>query len=136
MRPPEILGLIEEAAGTRMYEERKDKATKTMAKKEKRVEEITALLEEEITPKLDTLREEKRSFLEYQKRSTELEKLARLLRAFEWKEAIERVKRKEADIEKKKVELGGMREQKDENSEQLQLADAERKDAIKRREKV
>ena len=136
MRPPEILGLIEEAAGTRMYEERKDKATKTMAKKEKRVEEITALLEEEITPKLDTLREEKRSFLEYQKRSTELEKLARLLRAFEWKEAIERVKRKEADIEKKKVELGGMREQKDENSEQLQLANAERKDAIKRREKV
>ena len=136
MRPPEILGLIEEAAGTRMYEERKDKATKTMAKKEKRVEEITALLEEEITPKLDTLREEKRSFLEYQKRSTELEKLARLLRAFEWKEAIERVKRKEADIEKKKVELGGMHEQKDENSEQLQLADAERKDAIKRREKV
>jgi structural maintenance of chromosome 2 len=136
MRPPEILGLIEEAAGTRMYEERKDKAKKTMAKKEKRVQEITALLEEEITPKLDTLREEKRSFLEYQKRSTEIEKLARLLRAYEWKEAAERVRRKEADIEKKKAELTGMYEQKDENKEQLQLADAERKDAIKRREKV
>ena len=136
MRPPEILGLIEEAAGTRMYEERKDKARKTMAKKEKRVEEITALLEEEITPKLDTLREEKRSFLEYQKRNTELEKLARLLRAYEWKEATERVRRKEADIEKKEAELGGMYERKDENSEQFQLADAERKDAIKRREKV
>jgi len=39
MRPPEILGLIEEAAGTRMYEERKDKARKTMTKKEKRVQE-------------------------------------------------------------------------------------------------
>src|SRR5258708_3853198 len=136
MRPPEILGLIEEAAGTRMYEERKDKARKTMAKKEKRVEEITALLEEEITPKLDTLREEKRSFLEYQKRSTELEKLARLLRAYEWKEATERVKRKEADIEKKSAELGSMYERKDENSSQLQLAGAEKKDAIKRREKV
>ena len=136
MRPPEILGLIEEAAGTRMYEERKDKARKTMDKKEKRVQEITALLEEEITPKLDTLREEKRSFLEYQKRSTELEKLARLLRAYEWKEATERVKRKDADIEKKKSELAGMYERKDENTEQLQLADAERKDAIKRREKV
>jgi structural maintenance of chromosome 2 len=136
MRPPEILGLIEEAAGTRMYEERKDKATKTMAKKEKRVQEITALLEEEITPKLDTLREEKRSFLEYQKRTTEIEKLARLLRAYEWKEATERVKRKEADIQKKKAELAGMHEQNDENKEQLQLADAERKDAIKRRDKV
>ena len=136
MRPPEILGLIEEAAGTRMYEERKDKAKKTMDKKEKRVHEITALLEEEITPKLDTLREEKRSFLEYQKRSTELEKLARLLRAYEWKEATERVKRKEADVEKKKGELAGMYEQQGENKEQLQLADAERKDAIRRREKV
>lgn len=136
MRPPEILGLIEEAAGTRMYEERKDKARKTMAKKEKRVQEITALLEEEITPKLDTLREEKRSFLEFQKRTTELEKLARLLRAYEWREATERVKRKEADIEKKKGDLAGMNERQDENKEQLQLADTERKDAIKRREKV
>jgi structural maintenance of chromosome 2 len=136
MRPPEILGLIEEAAGTRMYEERKDKARKTMDKKEKRVQEITALLEEEITPKLDTLREEKRSFLEFQKRTTELEKLARLLRAYEWKEATERVKRKEADIEKKKGDLAGMCERQDENKEQLQLADTERKDAIKRREKV
>lgn len=136
MRPPEILGLIEEAAGTRMYEERKDKARKTMAKKEKRVQEITALLEEEITPKLDTLREEKRSFLEFQKRTTELEKLARLLRAYEWREATERVKRKEADIEKKKGDLADMNERQDENKEQLQLADSARKDAIKRREKV
>src|SRR5260370_41271786 len=136
MRPPEILGLIEEAAGTRMDEERKDKARKTMTKKERRIQEITALLEEEITPKLDTLREEKRSFLEYQKRSTEIEKLARILRAYEWREATERVKRKEADIEKKKAELAGMYEQNDENKERLQLADAERKDAIKRREKV
>jgi len=52
MRPKEILGMVEEAAGTRMFEERKDKAKKTMGKKEKRVDEITALLAEEITPKL------------------------------------------------------------------------------------
>ena len=54
MRPPEILGIVEEAAGTRMFEERKDKAKKTMGKKEKRVEKFTSLLTEEITPKLDT----------------------------------------------------------------------------------
>jgi hypothetical protein len=34
MRPQEILGMVEEAAGTRMFEERKDKAKKTMGKKE------------------------------------------------------------------------------------------------------
>lgn len=40
MKPQEILGMIEEAAGTSMFEERKDKAVKTMAKKDKKMEEI------------------------------------------------------------------------------------------------
>lgn len=43
MRPQEILGMVEEAAGTRMFEERKEKAKRTMGKKEKRVEEITSV---------------------------------------------------------------------------------------------
>ena len=33
MKPPEILGLIEEAAGTRMYENKKQSALKTIQKK-------------------------------------------------------------------------------------------------------
>lgn len=40
MKPPEILGMVEEAAGTRMFEDRKDKALKTIAKKDKKVEEL------------------------------------------------------------------------------------------------
>lgn len=55
MPPQEILGMVEEAAGTRsqsdlagiiawlipsVYEDRKDKAFKTMEKKEKRLQEI------------------------------------------------------------------------------------------------
>jgi structural maintenance of chromosome 2 len=40
MKPPEILGMIEEAAGTSMFEDKKDKAVKTMAKKEKKMDEI------------------------------------------------------------------------------------------------
>ena len=43
MKPPEILAMIEEAAGTRMFEDRKEKALKTIAKKEKKVEEITTV---------------------------------------------------------------------------------------------
>ena len=58
MRPPEILGMVEEAAGTRMFEDRKDKARKTMGKKEKRMQEIKSLLAEDITPKLNKLREQ------------------------------------------------------------------------------
>ena len=46
MRPAEILGMVEEAAGTRMFEEKKEKALRTIAKKDKKVQELTALLEE------------------------------------------------------------------------------------------
>lgn len=44
MKPPEILAMIEEASGTRMFEEKKEKALKTIAKKEKKVEEITKVI--------------------------------------------------------------------------------------------
>ena len=40
MKAPEILAMIEEAAGTSMFEDKKDKASKTMAKKEKKMLEI------------------------------------------------------------------------------------------------
>lgn len=43
MGPREILGLIEEASGTRMYEEKKEKALRTISKKEKKVEDITSV---------------------------------------------------------------------------------------------
>jgi structural maintenance of chromosome 2 len=43
MKPAEILGMVEEAAGTRMFEERKDKAVKTMTKKDKKVEELASV---------------------------------------------------------------------------------------------
>jgi len=56
MKPPEILALIEETAGTRMFEDRRGKALNTIEKKEKKVEEIINLLGEVIEPKLSTLR--------------------------------------------------------------------------------
>ncbi|KAI6043920.1 condensin complex subunit SMC2 [Pisolithus marmoratus] len=91
MRPQEILGMVEEAAGTRMFEDRKDKAKKTMSKKDKRVQELTSILAEEITPKLDNLRAEKQQFLAWQKERSELERIGRVLRAWEWTEAKKRV---------------------------------------------
>jgi len=85
--------MVEEAAaaGTHMFDERKDRAKKMMGKKEKRMDEITLLLTEEITPKLDTVREGKRLFLQWQKTCTELERIGRILRASEWTEGNERV---------------------------------------------
>lgn len=40
MKPPEILGLLEEAAGTKMYETKKQAALRTLEKKQIKVDEI------------------------------------------------------------------------------------------------
>ena len=43
MKPPEILSLLEEAAGTRMYEKKKDAAIRTLDKKQSRLDQIDAV---------------------------------------------------------------------------------------------
>ena len=102
MKPQEILALIEEAAGTRMFEDRRDKALKTMAKKDKKVEEINDLLRDEIEPKLEKLRTEKRAFLDFQQTQSDLERLTRLVVAHDYVKSQERVGRSAADLEAKK----------------------------------
>lgn len=84
MKPTEILSMIEEAAGTRMFEDRRDKALKTMAKKDKKVEEINDLLREEIEPKLEKLRMEKRAFLDFQQTQSDLERITKIVVAHDY----------------------------------------------------
>jgi len=68
-----------------------------MGKKEYRVYEIMALLAEEITPKLDTVRAERRAFMQYQKASAELERL-RKRPTPKWTDHHAKVARKESQI--------------------------------------
>lgn len=94
--------MIEEAAGTRMFEDRRDKAFKTMAKKEMKVQEITGLLKEEIEPKLDKLRTEKRAFLDFQQAQSDLERLTRLVVAHDYVKSKEKLKSSATDLETKR----------------------------------
>lgn len=84
MKPSEILSLIEEAAGTKMFEDRKEKAERTMARKELKLQENRSLLQEEIEPQLEKLRNEKRIFLEFQEIQSDLEKIQRIVLAYEY----------------------------------------------------
>ncbi|KAG0293574.1 Structural maintenance of chromosomes protein 2, partial [Dissophora globulifera] len=118
MKPPEILSMIEEAAGTRMFEERKEKALKTIAKKEKKVAEITQLLAEEIVPKLDKLRGEKRAYLEFQKTQTEIERLSRIVVSFDYSRFEQRHSKSKDDLEAKVA----LTERKTTEVQQLQSA--------------
>ena len=103
MKASEILAMIEEAAGTRMFEDRRDKAFKTMAKKEMKVQEITELLKEEIEPKLEKLRTEKRAFLDFQQTQSDVERLTRLVVAHDYVKNKEKVKHSADDLDTKKV---------------------------------
>lgn len=102
MKPVEILAMIEEAAGTRMFEDRRDKAFKTMGKKEMKVQEITELLKDEIEPKLEKLRTEKRAFLDFQQTQSDLERLTRLVVAHDYLKNKEKLKQSASDLEAKK----------------------------------
>ncbi|ELU17997.1 hypothetical protein CAPTEDRAFT_76358, partial [Capitella teleta] len=84
MKPPEILSMIEEAAGTRLYESKRESARKTIEKKDMKLQEIDRILKEDITPTLTKLKEERSSYLEYQKVVRELEHLNKLHVAFQF----------------------------------------------------
>ncbi|KAF2226818.1 RecF/RecN/SMC [Elsinoe ampelina] len=102
MKKEEILGMVEEAAGTRMFEDRRDKAFRTMAKKEMKVQEIQELLKDEIEPKLEKLRGEKRAFLDFQQTQNDLEHLTRLVVASDWVKCRERLRSGEQELQEKK----------------------------------
>ncbi|KAF5390114.1 hypothetical protein D9757_003825 [Collybiopsis confluens] len=125
MRPQEILGMVEEAAGTRMFEDRKDKSRKIMSKKDKRVQEITSTLNEEIVPKLNKLREERRTFLEYQKSEKELEQLERVLTAWNYAIAVKNVEEADGKIEAAKDKAKSAKREVEMQKKEMEIAEDE-----------
>jgi len=109
MKPPEILSMLEEAAGTRMYETKKEAALKTLEKKQSKVDEINKLLDQEILPALDKLRKEKAQYMQWANGNAELDRLRRFCIDYDYVQAeriednaaseVEEVKGKIADID-------------------------------------
>ena len=119
MKPPEILSLVEEAAGTRMFEDRKTKALKTIAKKQTKVDEITVTLNEDVKPKLDKLKKEKEAYLEFQKNETELEKLSHKFTAWEWWDSGKKVAEKGRAIEEKTMKVEQVKKSKEQLANEI-----------------
>ncbi|KAK9888184.1 hypothetical protein WA026_000453 [Henosepilachna vigintioctopunctata] len=84
MKPPEILAMLEEAAGTRMYEVKRQVALKTIEKKDSKLVELKSIIAEEITPKLNKLKEERAQYLEYQRMERELEFMLGIHRGWQY----------------------------------------------------
>ncbi|VFQ80543.1 unnamed protein product [Cuscuta campestris] len=87
MKPPEVLSMLEEAAGTRMYETKKEAALKTLEKKQSKVDEINKLLDQEILPALEKLRKERLQYGQWADGNAKLDRLMRFCIAYDYVQA-------------------------------------------------
>ncbi|EFC38631.1 structural maintenance of chromosome 2 [Naegleria gruberi] len=111
MKPIEILGMIEEASGTRMFELKKSSAQKTIIKKDKKLEEIERILSEEITPKLEKLKSERAKCLQHETALVQLKNLERYYTAYEYYSHKNQLKKLEKEEKTLKDKIEGVREQ-------------------------
>ena len=105
MKPQEVLSMIEEAAGTRMFEDRKLECEKTITKKQIKVDEMNTILNEEIAPTIDKLKSERTSYMKWSSNQTEIERLTRYAIAASFFEAESTLENSQADVRKTKEEI-------------------------------
>jgi structural maintenance of chromosome 2 len=124
MKPEEILAMMEEAAGTRMYEMKKSNAEKTIAKKQTRVEEIDKILEEEITPLTKELGKQRDQYMQWAGNNQEVERLTRFCVAAEFTTAEEHLARSADDMTALENEHSAMLQQQEELDAKVTEADS------------
>lgn len=100
MKPMEILSMIEEAAGTRMFESKKLQAEKTLEKKDAKLAQIDEMVNEDISPKLAKLKVERGQYLEYKKIERELEHLQKIYIAWKYMSNKQTAEKAEENSEK------------------------------------
>ncbi|KAJ1059245.1 PREDICTED: structural maintenance of chromosomes protein 2 isoform X1 [Capra hircus] len=135
MKPPEILSMIEEAAGTRMYEYKKQNAQRTIEKKEAKLREIKTILEEEITPTIQKLKEERSSYLEYQKLLREIEHLSRLYIAYQFLLAEDTKERSAEALKEMQDKIKKLQEEVSENDKKIKALSHEIEELENRKDK-
>jgi len=137
MKPPEILGMLEEAAGTRMFETKKQSALKTIEKKEIKVEEINSILAEQITPQLEKLRADKSHYLKYTANNAECERTERFCIAYKFVDAQKTLEKSAVELEKIQQQRSALEtkieedeQAKEETQEQSEKVSAHKKEAM------
>ncbi|KAF4669797.1 Structural maintenance of chromosomes protein 2 [Perkinsus olseni] len=110
MKPDEILALMEEAAGTKLYDLKRAQAEKKISNKEARAAEIERTLREEFTPRLEQLQKESENYDRWAKASAEIGRLGRFVVAWEFYEMTSQ----QRDYEGRIGEMQGMLRDKQE----------------------
>ncbi|CAK9228215.1 unnamed protein product [Sphagnum troendelagicum] len=84
MKPMETLSMLEEAAGTRMYEMKKEAALKTLEKKQTKVDEIDSVLSQDIVPAFEKLRKERAQYMQWTEGNAKVDRLQRFCIAYKY----------------------------------------------------
>eukprot|EP01138_Halocafeteria_seosinensis_P008016 gb/GECG01008191.1/.p1 GENE.gb/GECG01008191.1/~~gb/GECG01008191.1/.p1 ORF type:complete len:1233 (+),score=321.40 gb/GECG01008191.1/:1-3699(+) len=135
MKPPEILSMIEEAAGTRMFENKKQAALKTIEKKQSKVEEINRILAEDITPTLEKLRKERSQYLKWSSNGEEIERLYRFCVAYEYVEAQKMADQSVETMEQLKRDTENLQEKVKDYTNEVSRKEKEMKELENQKEK-
>lgn len=125
MKPNEILGMVEEAAGTRMYETKRVAAIKTIDKKQAKVDELNAVLSEEITPTLERLRGEKQNYLKWSKNNADIERIERFVIASNFMKAQEALDNNKEGSDEMEEQVKALEEEAKEYERQIAEKDEE-----------
>uniref|UniRef100_A0A336KQ15 Structural maintenance of chromosomes protein n=1 Tax=Culicoides sonorensis TaxID=179676 RepID=A0A336KQ15_CULSO len=106
MKPHEILSMIEEAAGTSLYETKREASLKMIEKKDAKLAELNTLIHEEAEPRLDKLRKDREQYEKFKKVERDIDYLQRLYISHQWLKLQEAVKNSEGTIQSitKKIE--------------------------------
>lgn len=119
MKPPEILSMIEEAAGTSMYENKKEKSLNIIGKKESRLTELNNLIHDEIEPKLEKLRKDQQQYQEYQKICRDIDYLTRIYVAHKYMQCLKNVAKCEENTKKFESEIEKSKDTIEKNLEEV-----------------
>lgn len=137
MKPKEILALIEEASGTRMFEDRRQKAEKTMVKKDVKLVEIKSILTEEVEPKLRRFEQDKEVYLKFQDVQLKMEKLEQVVAAHDYTSSNERLVKNAEDIISDKKKMAAVTEALNElKNEMIEIKSNLKRVAMKRDEMI
>ncbi|UKJ89675.1 chromosome segregation protein [Theileria orientalis] len=78
MKPRELLELIEEASGTRIYENKKTVALRLIKRKDEKMQEIEKIIKDDISPMMQKLKSDKDDFLKYSNVKDEYDRLKKI----------------------------------------------------------
>ncbi|KAL8272923.1 hypothetical protein Esti_003154 [Eimeria stiedai] len=133
MKPKELLGLIEEVSGTRMYEVKRANAVKLVEKKEQKLMEINNVLLEEIQPNVERLQKEKTDYQNYVTLKESLHHFQRFDTAYRYycaKQTVQHGVEAFADLQRQRAvlldELKEAERQREEAKKQLEALEAAR----------